>query len=130
MLKGSCLCGTVSYEIQDGPKKVLMCHCQKCRKASGAAFATNGLVDRTAFAVTRGAEAIAEFESSPGVLRRFCGKCGSPIYSFRPAHDFVVVRLGTLDSPLEMRPSAHIYVGSKAEWDVIHDDLPQFEERP
>lgn len=130
MLKGSCLCGTVRYEVKGEPKKVLMCHCQKCRKASGAAFVTNALVDSSEFAITQGEEAIAEFESSPGVFRRFCGKCGSPIYSFRPAANFVVVRLGTLDSPLGSLPSAHIFVGSKAEWDVIHDDLPQFEERP
>ncbi len=130
MLKGSCLCGKVQYEIQGEPKKVLMCHCQNCRKASGAAFTTNGLLDRENFAITKGEDQIKEYEAVPGVLRRFCGNCGSPIYSVRPATDFVVVRMGTLDSPVESRPSAHIFVGSKAEWDVIHDDLAQFEERP
>lgn len=130
MLKGSCLCGEVRYEIKGEPKKVLMCHCRNCRKASGTAFTVNGLVDRGDFTVTQGEDRIAEFEAVPGVLRRFCGNCGSPIYSVRPAADFVVVRLGTLDSKLESRPSAHIFVGSKAEWDLIHDDLPQFEERP
>lgn len=130
MLKGSCLCGAVHYELKSEPKKVLMCHCQKCRKASGAAFATNGLVDSTDFAVTQGEDKLAEFESTPGVFRRFCSNCGSPLYSFRPGRDFVVVRLGTLDSPMESRPSAHIFVASKADWDVIHDDLPQFDERP
>ena len=130
MLKGSCLCGQVRYEIEGEPEKVLMCHCQNCRKASGTAFTTNGLVGRDDFTITRGKEQIAEFEAVPGVFRRFCRNCGSPIYSLRPAADFVVVRLGTLDSPMQSRPSAHIFVGSKAEWDLIHDNLPQYEERP
>jgi len=130
MLKGSCLCGAVAYQIDGEPEKVLMCHCEKCRKASGAAFATNGIVMADNFSVTRGKDDIAEYESTPGVFRRFCKNCGSPLYSMRPGREFVVVRLGTLDSPMESRPSGHIFVGSKADWDIIHDDLPRYDERP
>lgn len=130
MLKGSCLCGAVAYQITGEPEKVLMCHCKKCRKASGAAFATNGIVKVENFSLVRGQDDFAEYESSPGVFRCFCRHCGSPLHSYRPGRDFVVVRLGTLDSPLQTPPSAHIYVESRADWDVIHDDLPQFDERP
>ncbi|MGD8380238.1 MAG: GFA family protein [Gammaproteobacteria bacterium] len=131
MLKGSCLCGAVKYEIHGDLRKVLMCHCRNCRKASGAAFATNAVVDPSDLKITQGEDRIAEYESTPGVLRRFCPNCGSPLYSRRPANPtFIAVRMGTLDTPVDIRPSGHIFVGSKAEWDVIHDDLPQFEELP
>ena len=71
------------------------------------------------------------FNANLGVQRYFCGQCGSPILSKRDAQPEVVrVRMGTLDTPVAAGPGAHIFVGSKAEWDVIRDDLPQHQERP
>ena len=130
MLKGSCLCGAVRYELDKlGP--IVMCHCSRCRKANGSAFATNSPIDRRSFRLVAGAEALKEFESSPGVFRVFCGTCATPLYSRRPALPEVLrLRIGSLDTPIDSRPSMHIYVGSKAEWEAIHDDLPQHAELP
>lgn len=74
---------------------------------------------------------MSEFESTPGVFRTFCSKCGSPLISRRDATPEVVrLRVGTLDTPAAIKPEAHIFVNSKADWDHIHDDIPQYPERP
>ena len=83
------------------------------------------------FHFVKGKELVSEFESSPGVFRTFCKQCGSPLYSRRPSQpELLRLRIGTLDTPVEVKPIAHIFVGSKASWDEIHDDIPQYAERP
>ncbi|MCY0964602.1 GFA family protein [Parathalassolituus penaei] len=131
MLKGSCLCGAVQYELDGELGPMVMCHCQRCRKANGAAYAVNAPINSAEFRWVSGETALAEFESSPGVLRVFCQRCASPLISRRVSQpELFRLRLGTLDTPIDARPTAHIFVGSKAEWDEIHDDLPQYTERP
>ena len=131
MLKGSCLCNAIQYEIQGELGSTMMCHCSKCRKANGSAYAINAAVKTDQFHFIKGQELVSEFESSPGVFRSFCKQCGSPLLSRRPSQpDIVRLRIGTLDTPVDVKPLAHIFVGSKASWDEIHDDIPQYEERP
>jgi hypothetical protein len=65
------------------------------------------------------------------VYRVFCGRCGSPLFSKRDAMpELLRLRLGTLDTPVTAKPTAHIFVAEKAEWYDICDDLPQYAERP
>ncbi len=131
MLKGSCLCNAIEYEIHGELGPTMMCHCSKCRKANGAAYAVNSAVKTDEFHLVRGKEFVSEFESTPGVFRSFCKQCGSPLYSRRPSQPEILrLRIGTLDTPVNVKPMAHIFVGSKAPWDEIHDDIPQYEERP
>ncbi|WP_320152875.1 GFA family protein [uncultured Tolumonas sp.] len=131
MLKGSCLCNAIQYEIQGELGPTMMCHCSKCRKANGSAYAINAAVKIDQFHFIKGQELVSEFESSPGVFRSFCKQCGSPLLSRRPSQpDIVRLRIGTLDTPVDVKPLAHIFVSSKASWDEIHDDIPQYEERP
>lgn len=107
------------------------CHCGMCRKASGSSFATNMLVKRSSFAVVSGQSLLKGFQSSPGEQRYFCAKCGSPVYSqsvLRPS--VVSVRCGTLDDDPCIESSEHIYVGSKAPWFIIRDDVRQFDGEP
>jgi len=126
MITGSCLCGTIRYEIRGDLGPIVICHCAQCRKAQGSAFAANAAVRATDFALVAGADAVAAYESSVGKKRHFCRKCGSPIISTRDSVPGIVrLRIGTLDSPLRTKPSAHIFVASKAEWDDICDTLPQ-----
>jgi hypothetical protein len=127
MITGSCLCGTIRYEIRGELGPIVLCHCTQCRKAQGSAFASNTAVKATDFVIVAGAEALAAYESSPGKKRHFCRRCGSPIISTRDAVPGVVrVRIGTLDSPVETPPSAHIFVEFKAAWDEIRDGRPQY----
>ncbi|MDB6061965.1 MAG: hypothetical protein JWM78_2068 [Verrucomicrobiaceae bacterium] len=131
MLNGSCLCGSIRYEIDGELGQIIKCHCTKCRKASGSAFATNAIVETANFRFVGDQTTLAEFESMPGVIRVFCRQCGSPLLSRRPATpDIIRVRIGTLDSTIAGKPAVHIFVGSKAEWDDINDELPQYAERP
>lgn len=124
--QGSCLCGTIRYEIRGELGPIVLCHCAQCRKAQGSAFAANAPVRTADFAIVSGSESLAAYESSPGKKRHFCRGCGSPIISTRDsAPDFVRVRIGTLDSSVQARPSAHNFAASKAEWYEIRDDLPQ-----
>ncbi|MHA3983223.1 GFA family protein [Acinetobacter venetianus] len=130
IFQGSCLCGGIHYEIHGEIGDVIQCHCQRCRKANGTAFATNAPISSTAFKITQGENLVKKFAAS-GVYRWFCGECGSPLISSRDAQsELYRLRIGTLDTPLQQKPQMHIFVGSKAEWDCIADDLPQFEERP
>jgi hypothetical protein len=125
---GGCLCGGVRYELTAELGPIEVCYCRMCRKSSGGPLATNAPVARAALHLRAGRELLAEYESSPGEKRVFCGRCGSPIYSHRAAIPAVVrVRVGTINEPLMVRPLASYYTGSKCNWWEIHDALPRFE---
>ena len=127
MYTGNCLCGGVRFQILDELEPIQVCHCSQCRKAQGTAFATNTPVQMTAFQLDRGAELLKSFEASPGKQRVFCSECGSPIYSKKNAlPDVLRIRPGLINEPLSVKPVAHFYTESKANWWLINDDLPQF----
>jgi hypothetical protein len=131
MHKGSCLCGAVRYEVRGDLGAAMYCHCSRCRKASGTAFASNAVIAAGDFVVVQGEDALRTFSTPQGVHRVFCSKCGSPLTSRRDnLPDVLRLRLGSLDTPVPAAPSAHIFVGSKAAWWEIRDQLPQHAERP
>lgn len=128
-MRGSCLCGTVRYEITGAFKLVGNCHCSMCRKANGAAFVTWGIIDPEQFRWTSGEVSVQRYESSPGRQRCFCGNCGSQLVSMHAGMAGEVV-VGTLDDDPGARPREHIFVGSKAPWYEILDALPQHDQWP
>ena len=126
MHEGSCLCGAVRYRIAGELGEFGYCHCRSCRKASGSAHAANAPVERSRFQLLA-SDTLREYESSPGKLRAFCARCGSPILAWlRSRPEVVRVRLGSLDTPFVERPRAHTWVSDKADWEPIDDPLPQF----
>lgn len=129
MVKGSCLCGRVRIEI-DGPiSSIIHCHCSKCRKNSGTAYATNGFINTADFKITAGAEHLAFFEMKPGRKRHFCRVCASPVYSSNSDDPTRLrLRLGIVDSDIEERPISHNFVTSKANWEDLDADLPRYEQ--
>lgn len=130
MNKGSWLCGTVKYEVRSELGPSYFCHCGRCRQASGSAFGTNAMVASSDFTVTAGAASFKFYKAATGLKRYCCAECGSPITSVRDSQPEVLrIRLGTIDTPITKPPIAHIFAASKAAWDVIHDDLPQYAER-
>lgn len=128
-IQGSCLCGSVRYEIAGEFQLLGNCHCSICRKSNGAAYVTWGILSPDQFRWTAGEDLLERYESSPGVSRCFCGKCGSALACL---HDGVVgeVVVGTIDGDPGARPTEHIFVGSKACWHDITDGLPQHQEWP
>src|ERR1700687_5300149 len=96
-LKGSCLCGSVRYEIDQLDTPIGHCHCRTCRKAHAAAFASTARVDRSDFRWLSGQAALGAYESTPGKLRRFCTRCGTHLIAEWTAQTQVIVRVATLD---------------------------------
>jgi hypothetical protein len=129
ILSGKCLCGMVHYEVEDRFRYSLNCHCSNCRRTTGSAFKPFAGIERGKLRITGGADHLLIF-GDESAHDAHCGKCGSLLYSLVRQAAFVHVTLGTLvDSP-SLRPTAHIFVGSKAPWYTITDDLPQYEELP
>jgi len=128
MYAGGCLCNAVRFEIKGPVRNIVYCHCSQCRKAQGSAFAANGIVRATDFVIQAGKEHLNGYESSPGQVKYFCNTCGSPIMSKSESRpDEVRVRLGTIESDISERPMAHIFATSKANWEDICGELPQYE---
>jgi hypothetical protein len=128
---GSCLCGGIRYEIQGEIGEIVQCHCQRCRKANGTAYATNAPIRKADFKIVDGEHLLKKFQSTETTQRCFCANCGSPIISIKTETPEVYrLRIGTLDTPLNHTPTHHIFCTSKAEWEAIGDALPQYDERP
>jgi hypothetical protein len=131
MLKGSCLCGGIRYEIVGAIGRALYCHCSMCRKWHGSAFRARLAVPKSSFRLVRGKELLVEYRSSADTIKRFCRVCGSPMMnSWDPDPDNYGLAMGTLEDDPGVRPSCHIFVGSKAPWYEITDTLPQYTEFP
>lgn len=128
--RGSCLCGTTRFEIDEFHPQAAHCHCSMCRKFHGAAFATIAGVPRSSFRWVAGEDALKGYTADNGTTRTFCRYCGSSLMfsSPRAREDVVEIALGALDDDVPVEPSAHIFVGSAANWTVFGDDLPKYAE--
>jgi len=128
-VKGQCLCGIIKYEVDQIEPQMGHCHCSMCRKFHGAAFATFGEARSENFHWITGENHLKSYKAENGTIRQFCENCGSSLI-FKPSQDdgkLVEFTLGTLDNEIDLKPDAHIFVGSKACWVDIKDDLPQHE---
>ncbi|MDQ3778403.1 MAG: GFA family protein [Actinomycetota bacterium] len=128
LLNGRCECGAVRYVVPDGFRYAMNCHCSRCRAGTGSAFKAFAGIERDKLEITHGADALLVFGDADNNHTR-CGVCGSLLFSLVDG-DRVHVALGSLADEPSVRPSAHIFVGSKASWFEITDELPQFEELP
>ena len=126
-MQGSCLCGTVRYEIDRLDAPITHCHCLTCQKAHAAAFASTAGVLRQHFRWLAGQQALGSYESSPGKLRHFCTRCGSQLVAERTAQPHVIVRVATLDDDPGVRPQQHIWCSHDRPW-LASDDQPRFAE--
>jgi hypothetical protein len=128
MLAGSCLCGSVAYEVDGAPGPIVHCHCRTCRKAHGSVFSTVTNVARDRFRWTRGENLLKGFESSPGKIRYFCSQCGSQIVAERAGTGTILLRMGCLDTEITERPKLHIWRSDGALWFDPNDQLPEWQE--
>jgi hypothetical protein len=131
MHHGSCLCGAVRYELDGAIPLVVYCHCSQCRRSTGSAFNATTVVESKALRFTEGRDALTAYESIPGKRRHFCSRCGSTMLTtLAEDREHVRLRLGTVNDPPTQLPGFHIFVGSKAPWYEIRDDLKQFPGSP
>lgn len=132
MVEGGCLCGQVRYKSTEDPLNTTICHCKHCQKQSGSTFSVVVAVFRQGLTVEGELTTYEDQgESGQAVLRQFCGKCGSPIYSeLMTVPDVVFIKTGTLDDPSWLRPDAHIWMDHKQPWLTLEEDLKSFPRNP
>ena len=130
MLRGSCLCEAVRFEVEDAFLYAAYCHCSRCRRRSGSAFTAFGGIAIERLRVTAGMDHLLLTQESDVGFVCFCKHCFSPLYAAVRQRQFVHVQLGALLDAPSRRPDHHIFVGSKAPWHDITDALPQFQALP
>lgn len=119
--EGGCACGVVRYRVGGEMRPVVACHCSQCRKAytNYAAFSAA----RRGELEIDNADAVSWFESSPGVRRGFCSRCGSGLFWDNTRNDHISVAAGSLDQPSGLRQVRHIFAADKADFYAIADGL-------
>lgn len=123
-VEGGCLCGAVRYRIAGAPIMTEFCHCESCRRASGAPVMAWAGVRRADFALVAGEP--ARFLSSDGVGRTFCGRCGTTLtYDNARFPDDIYVAIGSLDAPESMPPERHVHDRERLSWLDLGDALPR-----
>ena len=132
VLHGSCLCGAVTYEVEPPFKMMLHCHCSRCRKGTGTGHATNLIADPSHFRWLSGANGITRYDlpAAKSFSKWFCSQCGCPVPRLRRAGDLMVIPAGSLDSIPPVKPTDHIYWGSRAPWSCDSGGLPTHDELP
>lgn len=123
--RGRCLCGAVRFEYDGRENWCAHCHCESCRRATSAPIATFiGLPQERLRWIGREP---AVFESSEGVWRMFCGRCGSPMgYTARRWPGEVHLYVASLENPESVTPEAHVCFAEHLSWLTIEDDLPRY----
>lgn len=131
MIEGSCLCGKIRYQVEIYPDKIFNCHCKFCRKAHGADYATMAVADASTLMLFDQHAYLKEHQSGAGGYRAFCSECGTRLMNYSPdKKSFFCVSLSTIDTPPDLKPSAHINVESKAAWCEPSRGIPQFSAFP
>ena len=129
--QGSCLCGQVRFVIDGGFDHFFLCHCERCRKDTGSAHAANLFASDAQLSWLAGEERVRVYQlTGTQHIKSFCSECGSALPTQQNNGRLLVVPAGCLDTPPAIRPQAHIFVGSKADWDQIAGDIVQFAALP
>lgn len=126
-LTGQCFCGAIAYAIAGRVFDARSCHCSKCRKAFSSQASSYALVEPGTFTWTRGRDVLTTYESEPGFGLAFCSRCGSTLCGL---HNDQVhgITLGCLNDDPGIEIERHIFVASKASWEVIPDSVVQYAE--
>jgi hypothetical protein len=128
-IRGSCLCGGVHFSFSLPHVRFNYCHCESCRKATGASNAANILIPPAQFRWENGEALVSRFTDSfanPGFRRWFCSRCGGPLPKLNRTNEFMVIPAGLLNDPLPIRPERSIYWGERATWLVSVDEIPKY----
>lgn len=128
---GGCLCGKVRYEVEGDFEHFYLCHCEHCRKDTGSAHAANLFTSTAALKWLSGADKVRQFNlPSTQHSKSFCSICGSALPSIQMNGALLVVPAGSLNTKVSIRPNAHIFISSRANWDDALEDVPKMERYP
>lgn len=131
-MTGECMCGKVTFEVNQPLVGVALCYCRRCQHRTGTAFSATALTQPGSFRVTSGEEHVGTYEPGDGGFNKFfCRECGGQLYTSHPDNaDILAVRMGALNEDPGVRPLAHQFTDYAAPWyPVPDDDLPKFAER-
>lgn len=126
-VEGGCLCNRVRYRAAGRPLNTRICHCRQCQKAVGAPFNARMLYPADQVELTG---EFATVHSSDDLLRGFCPRCGTSVFTHRLSTRWIGLSAGSLDDPEHFVPESHTWVAEKQPWLIIADDLPQFTRMP
>ena len=128
---GSCLCGSVKFEMEGEFKKFFFCHCSRCRKMSGSAHCANLFAPGAKLTWLSGEDNISFYRlEGTRFARNFCSTCSSLLPIHVKTGDIVVMPAGCLDTDVTITPQAHIFTDSKGNWDEVLNDIPCFDQMP
>ena len=127
LYEGGCLCGAIRYRITGAPRARSLCHCRSCQRAAGAPSVAWVVMNHADFAFVAGRPVV--FRSSPGVLRTFCGTCGTSLTYQREAEPQTIdATTATLDSPNDFAPTREIWLTHKLNWERANDTMAHYAE--
>lgn len=128
---GGCLCGKIRYEVTGSFESFFLCHCSHCRKGSGSSHAANLFSGSATLRWVAGETDVIVFNlPNTRHVRGFCRLCGSAVPTLQMDGGMLVVPAGSLDTDVPIRPQAHIFMGSRANWDEDLGDVPDFDAGP
>ncbi len=128
---GSCFCNSVKYVITGDIKSVVNCHCNKCKKLTGSAFAEIAIIDGQNLEISAGHELISRYAITEGSTKHFCGCCGTPIYNEHVKYPgLYMLQVGSLDEPAQITPAVNIFCESMLPWVKGISELASFEQLP
>ena len=123
---GSCLCGAVRFEVEGDFERFYLCHCEYCRKDTGSAHAANLFSSIAKLKWISGEDKVTRFNlPSTQHVKCFCSLCGSALPNVQMDGKLLVVPAGSLNGDIATKPTAHIFVSSKANWDRELDQIPR-----
>lgn len=123
VLRASCLCGGVRFEVTEEFSRVTQCHCTNCKRISGGTGTVSGRANTDAIRILAGESLLSTFQPAEGTAKTFCSVCGSNLFGGGwPESEMTSVRLSAIDSPFDRKPESHTFVRSVAPWEVLPDD--------
>jgi hypothetical protein len=126
-ITGECFCGSIKYQVDGKLRDARSCHCSRCRKAFSSQASAYALVNLLEFKWVSGEELLTSYVGEHGFGLQFCSKCGSTLCGIFSG-TIHGVTLGCVNGDPKVELGRHIYVGSKASWEVIPKNVPQYQE--
>ena len=128
-ITGSCFCKTVQYRISSAIPLAVNCHCNACKKSTGAAFASLAVIREKHLEIVAGQESLTSFLLGENLTKHFCSHCGTPIFNRNSRYPGrCMVAIGSLDNPTAVIPSANIHCENQLEWVTLDSSMQNFEQ--